>query len=125
MNLRAVAPPYLDEARLKRLNLRSPRLKVVMDGANIFHAGELPSMRPILEEAVDLLGPDIVLAHAKDLSCDGEAGQEAAGTGLLDYPLYLSLLPRAGCEGALILHSLSEAQTSAAVTFLRSTLTAI
>ncbi|HLK56212.1 MAG TPA: sugar phosphate isomerase/epimerase family protein, partial [Chthonomonadaceae bacterium] len=118
----------VDSARKARLlldTLQSPRLKVVMDGANIFHTGELPSMRTILEEAVDLLGQDIVIAHAKDLSHDGEAGQEAAGTGLLDYPLYLSLLQRAGFTGPLILHGLIEAQTSEAVAFLRRTLAAL
>ena len=111
----------VDSARKGRLlldTLQSPRLKVVMDGANIFHAGELPHMRAILEEAIDLLGPDIVLAHAKDLDRDGEAGNRAAGTGLLDYPLYLSLLKRSGFTGPLILHGLTEAQTGDAVTFL-------
>ena len=100
----------VDSARKGRLlldTLRSPRLKVVMDGANIFHAGELPHMRAILEEAIDLLGPDIVLAHAKDLDHDGDAGNLAAGTGLLDYPLYLSLLQQAGFTGPLILHGLT------------------
>jgi sugar phosphate isomerase/epimerase len=118
----------VDSARKGRLlldTLRSPRLKVVMDGANIFHDGELPHMRAILEEAIDLLGPDIVIAHAKDLSHDGEAGNLAAGTGLLDYPLYLSLLQRAGFIGPLILHGLTEAQTSDAVPFLRNTITTI
>jgi sugar phosphate isomerase/epimerase len=96
-----------------------------MDGANIFHAGELPQMHAILEEAISLLGPDIVLAHAKDLSHDGEAGNLAAGTGLLDYPLYLSLLQRVGFTGPLILHGLTEAQANEAVAFLRDILTAI
>lgn len=115
----------VDSARKGRLlldTLQSPRLKVVMDGANIFHAGELASMQSILTEAFDLLGPDIVLAHAKDLNHDGEAGQEAAGTGLLDYSLYLSLLQQAGYTGPLILHSLTEAQASVAIAFLRDTL---
>jgi len=57
--------------------MQSPYLKVVMDPANIFHQGELPRMREILPEAFDLLGEDIVIAHAKDLSRDGEAGHEA------------------------------------------------
>ena len=115
----------VDSARKARLllhTLRSPRLKVVMDGANIFHAGELPHMRAILEEALDLLGPDIVIAHAKDLDHDGDAGNLAAGTGLLDYPLYLSLLQRAGFNGPLILHGLTESQASEAVSFVRKTL---
>jgi sugar phosphate isomerase/epimerase len=118
----------VDSARKARLlldTLRSSRLKVVMDGANIFHAGELAQMRSILEEAVDLLGPDIALAHAKDLSHDGEAGNLAAGTGLLDYPLYLGLMQRAGFTGPLILHGLTEAQAADAVAFLRDTLAAI
>jgi sugar phosphate isomerase/epimerase len=97
----------------------SPRLKVVMDGANVFHAGDLPRMREILEEAFALLGGDIVLAHAKDLSQDGAAGHEAAGTGLLDYDLYLALLRRVAYRGPLILHALAEEQVDACVAFLR------
>jgi len=115
----------VDSARKARLlldTLQSPRLKVVMDGANIFHTGELPQMRAILTEAIDLLGPDIALAHAKDLDHDGDAGHLAAGTGLLDYPLYLSLLRRAGFTGPIILHGLSEAQAPDSVAFLRSLL---
>ncbi len=98
----------------------SPRLKVVLDPANIFHAGELPRMRAILDEAFDLLGPDIVLAHAKDLSHDGEAGHEAAGRGLLDYDHYLTLLNGLGRDIPLILHGLSEAQVDTSVAFLRA-----
>jgi len=97
----------------------SPRLKVVMDGANLFHAGELPRMREVLDEAFDLLGKDIVLAHAKDLSRDGAAGHEAAGTGLLDYDHYLVLLRRAGYDGPLILHGLTESQVEGCIVFLR------
>lgn len=102
--------------------LVSPHLKVVIDGANLFHAGELPRMHAILDEAFDLLSPDIVLAHAKDLSRDGEAGHEAAGQGVLDYDHYLSLLQRIGYHGPLILHGLTENQVDEAVAFLRGKL---
>jgi sugar phosphate isomerase/epimerase len=117
----------VDSARKGRLlldTMRSPRLKVVMDGANIFHAGELTQMRAILQEAIDLLGPDIILAHAKDLDHDGEAGNLAAGAGLLDYPLYLSLLQQAGFHGPLILHGLTEAQAGDSIAFVRNALAA-
>lgn len=102
--------------------LRSPYLKIIMDGANFFHTGELPRMREILDEAFDLLGNDIVLAHAKDLSRDGEAGHEAAGTGKLDYDHYITLLRQVGYTGPLILHSLSEEQVAGCVAFLQSKL---
>jgi sugar phosphate isomerase/epimerase len=115
----------IDSARKGRRlldELASPHLKVVIDGANLFHAGELPRMQAILDEAFDLLGPDIVLAHAKDLSRDGEAGQEAAGQGVLDYDHYLSLLRGIGYNGPLILHGLAESQVDEAVAFLHAKL---
>ncbi len=100
----------------------SPYLKVVMDGANLFHTGELPAMQAVLNEAFALLGSDIVLAHAKDLSQDGAAGHEAAGQGVLDYPHYLRLLQRSGYTGPLILHGLSEAHVSDCIRFLHEQL---
>ena len=103
----------------------SPRLKVVMDGANVFHTGELPRMRDILEETFELLGNDIALAHAKDLDHDGDAGHLPAGKGLLDYGLYMSLLKRAGFDGTLVLHGLAEADVDGCVAFLRERMSEI
>lgn len=106
------------DARALLDEIGSSRLKVCMDGANLFHAGELPRMQEILDEAFDLLGADIVLAHAKDLDRDGEAGHLAAGAGLLDYDRYLSHLQTAGFDGALILHSLAEDKVPRSVSFI-------
>ena len=107
------------KARFLLDEIGSTNLKVCIDGANLFHAGELPQMTRILEEAFQLLGNDIALAHAKDLSRDGEAGHDAAGTGLLDYDRYLSLLKGIGYKGAIILHSLKESQVEQCAAFLR------
>ena len=100
----------------------SPHLKVTMDAANIFHKGDLARMSEVLDEAFTLIGKDIVLAHAKDLSHDGDAGHEAAGHGKLDYDRYLSLLHAYGFRGPLLLHGLSESQVPGCVTFLRDKL---
>ena len=100
----------------------SPQLKVTMDPANIFHAGELARMSEMLDQAFALLGKDIVLTHAKDLSRDGDAGHEAAGRGKLDYDRYLSLLHAYGFQGPLLLHGLTEAQVPGCVAFLRDKL---
>ncbi len=111
----------VDSARKGRLLLdamRSPHLKVCMDGANIFHAGELAQMHAMLDEAFELLGSDIVLAHAKDLVRDGAAGDRAAGSGVLDYGHYLALLQRSGYRGPLIMHSLHEDEVARTVAFL-------
>lgn len=105
-------------------DVKSPRLKICMDGANVFHHGELPKMREILDEAFDLLGGDIVLAHAKDLDHDGDAGHLAAGTGKLDCGHYVARLKRSGFTGALVLHGLSAAQAPECIRFLKDKLAA-
>jgi len=110
--------------RARRLmdEIGSPHLKVTMDAANIFHAGDLARMSEVLDQAFELIGKDIVLAHAKDLSRDGDAGHEAAGHGKLDYDRYLSLLHAYGFRGPLLLHGLTETQVPGCVAFLREKL---
>jgi sugar phosphate isomerase/epimerase len=117
----------VDSARKGRRlldEIASPHLKVCMDGANIFHRGELLHMYDILDEAFDLLVPDIALAHAKDLIRDGAAGDRAAGSGVLDYDYYLKLLKASGYTGPLIMHSLQENEVARTVAFLRQKLDA-
>ncbi|HCL27096.1 MAG TPA: sugar phosphate isomerase/epimerase [Candidatus Latescibacteria bacterium] len=97
----------------------SPHLQVVIDGANLFQAGQLARMRQVLDEAFQLLGDDIRMAHAKDLEKDGDAGHQAAGTGVLDYEYYLACLDRVGFNGSVILHSLEEERVPASRDFVR------
>ena len=104
--------------------LRSPRLKIIIDPANLLHVEDLPHQRAILEAAFDLLGPDIVLAHAKDVRVvDGTVRHVAAGTGVLDYPNYLTLLRHIPVP--LIVHGLAETEVEGALTFLRGVLAAV
>jgi sugar phosphate isomerase/epimerase len=107
------------KARRLMDEIGSPYLKVTFDAANLFHTGELPRMKEILEEAFALIGRDIVLAHAKDLDHDGDAGHLAAGQGKLDYDRYVALLHRYRFPGPLLLHGLTEAQMPGCVAFLR------
>ena len=107
--------------RSRRLidEMGSPALKVVMDAANIFGEGELPRMTEILDEAFDLLGDHIAIAHGKDLDHDGDAGHLAAGTGKLDYERYVSLLCSLPFEVSVILHGLREEQVADSVAMLK------
>ena len=103
-------------------DMKSPRLKIIMDGANIFHPEKLPRMREILDEAFELLGRDIVLAHAKELGGDGHAGGLALGTGVLDWDHYFALLKESSYKGPLIMHGFEERDLGASVDFLRQLL---
>lgn len=112
----------VDSARKARRlldEIASPHLKVNIDPANLFPAGELPRMKEILDEAFALVGKDMVLAHAKDLDHDGEAGHKPAGQGVLDYDRYLALLRKYRFPGPLLLHGLTVAQVPGCMAFLR------
>ncbi len=100
--------------------MRSLRLKVVMNAANLFREGELEHSEEVLDKAFELLGNDIVIAHAKDVKNTGEV--VAAGRGELDYDRYLANLRGVGYEGSLILHGLEESEVEGSVVFLRAKL---
>ncbi len=81
----------------------SPRLRIVLDAANLVD-GRFERQHEVLDEAFALLGGDVVLAHAKALRID--AGH------------YLGLLAAAGMP-PLILHGFAEDEVPAAVAALR------
>jgi sugar phosphate isomerase/epimerase len=118
-------PANVIDSAVKARNLldefKSPWLKIVFDAANLVEPGNLARQSEILRTAVELLGEEVVIAHAKDVA--GEmARYVAAGQGKLDYAFYLDLLRRAGFDGPVILHSLSEEEVPAAVSFIRNNL---
>src|SRR2546427_5215729 len=88
--------------------MQSSRLKVVIDPANLIVPGDEWQMSQILDEAFDLLGEDLVIAHAKDRGADDTV--RAAGEGILDYGHYLRLLQSIAFAGPLIMHGLAEEQ---------------
>lgn len=96
--------------------MQSPRLKVVIDPANLIVPGDERPMRQVLDEAFDLLGEHIVIAHAKDRGADDTF--RAAGEGILDYDHYLRLLQARAFPGPLIIHGLAETQVDTALQFL-------
>ncbi len=101
--------------------MQNKHLKIVLDAANLYQVSDLPDSKGILLEAFDLLGNDLVMAHAKDVKISGEI--VAAGQGDMDYSLYVRLLKQAEFDGALVVHGQSETQTPEVVKFLRNVVT--
>jgi sugar phosphate isomerase/epimerase len=97
--------------------LKSPRLKIIFDPANLFETETVAEQRRIVSSALELLARDIAMAHAKDRSVNGEF--VAAGTGVLDYRHFLSELKRTGFDGPLITHGLSATEAPEVSTFLK------
>ncbi|CAA9548030.1 MAG: hypothetical protein AVDCRST_MAG43-843 [uncultured Thermomicrobiales bacterium] len=92
--------------------MADPRLKVVLDPANILAGDPDRSPEAALDHAFDLVGGHIVLAHAKDL--DGNGSFCAAGTGIVPWAHYHRLLQSISYNGDVIFHTLDEDQAPSA-----------
>ncbi|MBO7747180.1 sugar phosphate isomerase/epimerase [Paenibacillus sp. MWE-103] len=105
----------------------SPRLRIVFDAANLVVGRERASWDGILEEAAELLGGDIALAHAKDVramnaraAADGAGSPfRAVGRGDLDFASYFRLLRTAGFDGPVVMHGLEERDAAAGLAHLQ------
>lgn len=111
----ALARRMLDE-------ISSPALGIVFDAANLIDpdVATPDSMRSVITRAVALLGPGIVLGHAKELA----AGRRPvpAGAGILPWNLIIGALDGAGFGGTLVIHGLNEPDVPLAVRTLRDAL---
>jgi sugar phosphate isomerase/epimerase len=105
----------IDRAERLFREVNSPALKLTMDPSNYFRPEDLPRMKPMLEELFRRLGPQVALAHAKDVRIT-EKGQDhpAAGKGVLDYATYLELLAKLDRPVDLVLEHLTMEEVPAA-----------
>lgn len=81
---------------------------IVLDPANLLTPATLPQQERILTEAVELLGPRVVGAQAKDVVA---GGYSAAGAGGMDYDLVFRLLARLG-PVPLVVQDVTEADAA-------------
>ncbi|MBO4888010.1 MAG: sugar phosphate isomerase/epimerase [Firmicutes bacterium] len=107
-----------------------PRLKVIMDCANLFPAGmaRRENVDRTICNAFELLGKDIVLTHGKDVAesksaestaeggsalsrtafTDGKPAFASPGKGIVNYELFFELLKEIHYDGGLILHGIHD-----------------
>ncbi|EGG37050.1 sugar phosphate isomerase/epimerase family protein [Paenibacillus sp. HGF5] len=104
--------------------MRTPRLKVVLDAANLFNPNDGEALTEVVDQALSLLGEHVIIAHAKDYSTVDGFRYRAAGTGELDYEAYIQLLRAYRFDGPLILHGLHESQVTQSVSYLKSLINA-
>ena len=111
-----------ERARKLLDTFHNDRIRIVLDPANLFEVASSAEQNKLIEDAINLLGDSIELAHAKDRLSDGSFAP--AGTGVLDYSHYLTVLKRSGFDGALITHGLAASEAKTVAEFLKSNLAA-
>ncbi len=108
------------EARRLIDQLGSPRLRIVLDPANLFEVAAPEQRRALVAHAAQLLGDRISMAHAKDRAPDG--GFATAGKGVVDFAHFADCLRAAGFDGPLVAHGLTAEEAAGVAAFLRQTL---
>jgi len=100
-----VARRLLDE-------VQSSQLKIIFDAANLIGPDGLATQDQIMAEAFELLGQNVVLAHAKDIDASGLV--VPPGEGAVDLKAFVSQLKRVDFSGAFVAHGFAEKDAKSA-----------
>jgi sugar phosphate isomerase/epimerase len=111
-----------EKARQLLDEMQSDNLKIVFDAVNLFETCSGDEQRRIIASSLDLLGDDIVMAHAKDRDASGAFA--TAGKGVLDYDFYIHCLKAIDFQGPLVTHGLTAAEAPQVAQFLKEKLSA-
>jgi len=66
--------------------IQSPNLQIILDPVNLLDISNYQDQVAIVDEAIDLLGPDVAMVHIKDFRVeDGKLLSVGAGFGQMDY----------------------------------------
>jgi sugar phosphate isomerase/epimerase len=109
----------VQQARMLLDQISSPYLKVVLDVANLLTPATVAHQHTIIAEAIQLLGSDIAVVHAKELSCDGQVGGAAAGSGVVDFGYLLTKLAAINYAGPVVIHGLDAKDAPRSVAHLQ------
>ena len=112
-----------EKARRIMDEVGSPRLKMILDCANLFHRGEAhpANVRAVTDRAMEYFGRDIVLAHGKDIAESDGIRFCSTGSGIVDFPYMIQSLRSVGYTGDMLLHGIaSEAEMPGCLSLMRS-----
>jgi sugar phosphate isomerase/epimerase len=111
-----------EAARRMIEEIGSPRLRIVLDPANLAEVVSAEQRCAIVDRSIDILADRISFAHAKDR--DAAGAFVAAGRGVIDFPHFIRGLRRIGFNGPLIAHGLHESEAPYVAKFLEGALCA-
>ena len=82
-------------ARARRVldEIASPNLQIILDPVNLLDISNYKEQTAMVEEAVELLGPDVAMVHLKDYVVeDGKLKSVGCGFGQMDYTAVLKFM---------------------------------
>lgn len=73
--------------------IASPNLQIILDPVNLLDISNYQEQEAIVEEAIDMLGPDVAMVHLKDyMPVDGKLEAMGCGLGRMQYDAVLRFI---------------------------------
>lgn len=73
--------------------INSPNLQIIFDPVNLLDMENYSERKSVIEEAIELLGPDVAMVHLKDCAVrDGKLVSMGCGLGEMDYNAVLKFM---------------------------------
>ncbi|MCI9072350.1 MAG: sugar phosphate isomerase/epimerase [Lachnospiraceae bacterium] len=73
--------------------IASPNLQIILDPVNLLDISNYQDQEAIVEEAIDILGPDVAMVHLKDfMPVEGKLEAMACGLGRMKYQTVLKFI---------------------------------
>lgn len=73
--------------------IASPNLQIILDPVNLLDISNYQDQEAIVEEAIDVLGPDVAMVHLKDfMPVEGKLEAMACGLGRMKYQTVLKFI---------------------------------
>lgn len=73
--------------------INSPNLQIIFDPVNLLDMENYGERKSVIEEAIELLGPDVAMVHLKDCAVrDGKLVSMGCGLGEMDYTAVLKFM---------------------------------
>jgi sugar phosphate isomerase/epimerase len=108
-----------DARAAKRIlnEMASSHLGIILDAANLLTPDTLSRQLGVIEEATDLVGGALLLAHAKDINASGQV--VAPGEGEVNLMAFTKALRRVGYDDALVAHGFAAEKAGVAAKVLQ------
>ena len=96
--------------------MKSKRLKIILDPANLFEQADVRVIKQLIVQAIELLGPSIWMVHAKDR--DEVGGFTAPGQGIIPFEFLMEQVKAAGIDRPLVAHGFPEKNAATVAEYL-------
>jgi sugar phosphate isomerase/epimerase len=101
--------------------MKSNRLRIILDPANLFEVSENEQREIIIAHAIEQLGPHIAMAHIKDRDANGQV--VAAGKGIIDFSKFIKMLKTIDFDCPLVTHGLIATEAPAVAKYFKQLIT--